>query len=85
MLPVFFVFDDEYHGRVGAGDAGVMDGLAECFVCFGGEVEFYGVVFGEAVYAAAVMQGYFGAALGAPGVTVLGLFVQVAGVGGGCH
>jgi hypothetical protein len=29
------------------------------------------------------VQGYFGAAFGAPGVTVLGFFVEAAGVGGG--
>lgn len=81
MFPVFFLFDDEDHGRIRAGDAGVVNGLAECLMCFGGEVEFYGVVFGEAVYAAAVVQNHFSAAFGAPGVPVLRFLVQVAGVG----
>jgi len=83
VAPIFFGFDDDDHGRVGTGDSGIMDRLAERFHGLGGEFYFHGIVFREAVYPAAVVEGDFGAAFGTPGVTVFGLFVEVTGVGGG--
>lgn len=82
MFPVGLLFDDQEDCRFPGADPGVMNRLPEGFINLTGEFNFDRIVFGEAVYPAAIGEGDFSLTL-APGVTVGGFFVEVGGLGCG--
>lgn len=83
VFPVAFLFDYEYAGREFSGHFCIVQGLAQAFGPFVGEVKFYGVVVCYAVYAGFVLQNYLCLAVepAAPLLLIGFLRVQVFGLG----